>query len=388
MRAKVWGAEAPLRRHVRRGASKLTARKVRKSVAIGTSLLVGIIVAACVRSEPPNASAPQPQQSTRSTVDPKTGTSASPRLYTQATPIPKGGGSYKVGVPYQVSGRWYHPREEPGYDRTGVASWYGDDFHGRKTANGEIYDMNALSAAHTTLPMPSYVWVTNLENGRSLLVRVNDRGPYAHDRAIDLSRAAARALGSEGRGLSQVRVRFAGPAPLNGDDRREQAFLRSQPWFNFAQSPAPAQRQMPYMRPYAEADSVTGAAKMRPAMAAGLGSIVTATEAKAQPLNAEQLDRPNVERADRASGAVTTDRHVIAGSFRNEANAERRATELERFATMRVVPITTAIGTIYQVRSDPMSDASAQRTAEEIVAAGIKDVRVTAGRTPAQQTSR
>lgn len=377
MRTRVWGARAPLRRHARCGAALLAASRNRKGAALGASLVIGMIVAACARSEPPSTSAPQAQRSTRSTVDPKTGTSASPRLYTQATPIPKGGGSYKVGVPYQVSGRWYTPREEPGYDRTGVASWYGDDFHGRKTANGEIYDMNALSAAHTTLPMPSYVWITNLENGRSLLVRVNDRGPYAHDRVIDLSRAAARALGSERRGLSQVRVRYAGPAPLNGDDRREQAFLRSQPWFNYAQSPAPAQRQLPYMRPYADADAASGGAEMRPAMAAGLGSIVTAPGAK-------QRSNP-----DRAAGGATKDRQIVAGSFRNEANAERRAAELERFATMRVVPITTALGTIYQVRSDPMSDPSAQQTATEIIAAGIKDVRVTAGRTPAvQQTSR
>ena len=113
-------------------------------------------------------------------------------------------------------------------------------------------------------------------------------------------------------------------------------------------------------------------------MAAGLGSIVTAPESKAPPLNADRLERPNVARPDRG-----TDRHVIAGSFRNEANAERRAAELERFATMRVVPITTALGTIYQVRSDPMSDASAQQTASEIIAAGISDVRIVQARAPA-----
>ncbi len=333
-------------------------------VVLGTAVLTGSIAAACARSEPPTVAAPRQQVS--STVDPKTGTSASPRLYTQATPIPKGGGSYKVGVPYQVSGRWYYPRDEPGYDRTGVASWYGDDFHGRKTANGEIYDMNALSAAHTTLPMPSYVWVTNMENGRSLLVRVNDRGPYARERVIDLSRAAARALGSERRGLSQVRVRYAGAAPLNGDDRREQAFLRSQPWFSYAQSPAPAQRQLPYMRPYAEADTGTAPRKLRPAMAAGLASI--ASEAKAAP--AERTERSGIER------------YVVAGSFRVEANAERRAAELAPFAAMRIIPVTTALGTIYQVRSETMSEATAQRTAGEIAAAGNKDVRITGGRGP------
>ena len=143
--------------------------------AAGLAALAGIALTACARNEPPSPAAPT--SVVRTTVDPKTGTSASPRLYAANTPIPKGGGTYKVGVPYQISGRWYYPRVEPGYDRTGVASWYGDDFHGRKTANGEIYDMMGLSAAHTMLPMPCYAWVTNLENGRTVLDRNNDRGP-------------------------------------------------------------------------------------------------------------------------------------------------------------------------------------------------------------------
>ncbi|MEO1251974.1 MAG: septal ring lytic transglycosylase RlpA family protein [Pseudomonadota bacterium] len=124
---------------------------------------------------------------------------------------------YKVGSPYKINGRWYHPAEDPGYDRTGVASWYGDDFHGRPTANGEIFDMRRISAAHTTLPMPSMVEVTNLENGRRLVVRVNDRGPFKSNRIIDLSRAAARSLGFERAGLAKVRVRYVGPAPLPGE---------------------------------------------------------------------------------------------------------------------------------------------------------------------------
>ena len=122
------------------------------------------------------------------------------------------------------------PREEPGYDRTGTASWYGTDFHGRKTANGEIYDMNALTAAHPTLPLPSYVTVTNRANQRTVLVRVNDRGPYVGGRIIDMSRAAARALGYEHLGTAELQVRYIGRAPLNGDNSRERAYLNSQPW--------------------------------------------------------------------------------------------------------------------------------------------------------------
>lgn len=121
---------------------------------------------------------------------------------------------YKLGEPYKIAGRWYAPREDKRYDRVGVASWYGKDFHGRLTANGEIFDMNRLSAAHPTLPLPSMVEVRNLENGRRAIVRVNDRGPFAEDRLIDLSRAAARALGFEGQGLARVRVRYVGPASL------------------------------------------------------------------------------------------------------------------------------------------------------------------------------
>ncbi len=123
---------------------------------------------------------------------------------------------YKVGKPYQISGRWYHPKEDPDYSKTGIASWYGQQFHGRLTANGEIFDMNRMSAAHTTLPLPSMVEVTNLENGRSVVVRVNDRGPFVSDRIIDMSREAARQLGFEQQGTARVRVRYAGPAPLKG----------------------------------------------------------------------------------------------------------------------------------------------------------------------------
>ncbi len=145
--------------------------------------------------------------------------------------IPEGGGYYKVGTPYTILGRKYYPREEPDYKRTGVASWYGTDFHGRKTANGEIYDMNRLSAAHRTMPMPSYARVTNLENGRAVVVRVNDRGPYAHDREIDMSKAAAMVLGFTRQGTAKVRVEYIGKAPLDGDrDRLKIANARLNNW--------------------------------------------------------------------------------------------------------------------------------------------------------------
>ena len=152
------------------------------------------------------------------TVDPRYGTSTSARLVALGEPVPKGGGTYRLGVPYSIGGRTYVPTEDPHYRAEGVASWYGEDFHGRQTANGEIYDMNSMSAAHTTLPIPSYVRVTNLSNHRSVIVRVNDRGPYRSDRLIDVSVKAAILLGFYGSGLAPVRVEYVGAAPLEGSD--------------------------------------------------------------------------------------------------------------------------------------------------------------------------
>jgi peptidoglycan lytic transglycosylase len=123
-------------------------------------------------------------------------------------------GGYKVGDPYQINGAWYYPAEDWSYDETGIASWYGEDFHGKYTANGEVYNLNALTAAHRTLPMPSIVEVTNLENGRSIRLRVNDRGPYARGRIIDVSRRAAQLLGFEGQGTAKVRVRILVPESI------------------------------------------------------------------------------------------------------------------------------------------------------------------------------
>jgi rare lipoprotein A len=160
----------------------------------------------------------------------------SARVIAPGEAVPKGGGTYKVGDPYQVDGQLFTPREQPDYDHSGHASYYAEDFHGRRTSNGEIFDMWSLSAAHPTLPLPSYVYVTNLDNGRTLLLRVNDRGPYVKSRLIDVSRGAARYLGFESKGTAQVRVRYAGQAPLSGDDRKEQRFLAAQPWFRVALS--------------------------------------------------------------------------------------------------------------------------------------------------------
>jgi rare lipoprotein A len=195
----------------------------RRVIGLGAAALACVALTAC-------------NGNTRLTskVDPRYGVSASPRVVEPGQPVPKGGGAYRVGKPYVVAGRTYYPEENRRYRREGIASWYGEDFHGRLTANGEVYDMEAISAAHPTMPMPSYARVTNLHNGRSLIVRVNDRGPYHADRVIDLSGKAAEVLELRRAGTGRVRVEYVGPAALEGsDDRRLLATLREG-------SPAPA----------------------------------------------------------------------------------------------------------------------------------------------------
>jgi rare lipoprotein A len=171
-------------------------------------------------------------------------TSLGPRIVPIGQRAPKGGGVQKLGSAYQVNGQVYTPRNVSSYNRMGIASWYGEMFHGRRTANGEIYDMESLTAAHPTLPLPSYVRVTNPNNGRTLVLRVNDRGPYAGGREIDLSWAAASLLQIAGPGTGPVQVEYLGPAPLDGDDGYERQMLARQPWAGrqiaFASSPAKA----------------------------------------------------------------------------------------------------------------------------------------------------
>lgn len=147
------------------------------------------------------------------------GVAVSPRVTKTKYP-PRGGGRELPLKPYKVAGKTYQPVPGPGYVERGYASWYGQDFHGRRTANGEIFGAYYLTAASPVLPIPSYARVTNLENGRSVLVRVNDRGPYMKGRVVDLSYEAASALGYINQGSAKVEVRYVSPAPLEGDDTR------------------------------------------------------------------------------------------------------------------------------------------------------------------------
>ncbi|MBS7539883.1 septal ring lytic transglycosylase RlpA family protein [Ancylobacter lacus] len=188
-------------------------RAVRLALVVG----VGLMAANCTTNN-----------KFASIIDPKWGVSASPRVVKPGDPIPKGGGAYRVGKPYQIAGKTYVPQENPkNYKAVGLASWYGDDFHGRLTANGEVFDMDSIAAAHPTLPMPSYVRITNLDNRRSIIARVNDRGPYHPNRVLDVSRRTAELLAFRNKGTARVKVEYVGLAPLDGsDDRKLVATLR------------------------------------------------------------------------------------------------------------------------------------------------------------------
>ncbi|WP_426433710.1 septal ring lytic transglycosylase RlpA family protein [Bradyrhizobium genosp. P] len=206
-------------------------RTARGAVAVATCL----VLANCASSN---------QFASR--VDPKYGVSSSPRVVAFGDPVPKGGGTYRVGKPYVVGGVTYVPEEDVNYRAEGMASWYGDDFHGRLTANGEVFDMGSLTAAHPTLPMPSYARVTNLSNGKSLVVRVNDRGPYHGNRLIDVSNKAAELLEFKGNGVARVRVEYVGRAPLEGsDDRQLIATLRTG-----TPAPSPSMVRVASARPF------------------------------------------------------------------------------------------------------------------------------------------
>lgn len=160
-------------------------------------------------------------------IDPKYGVKASPRVVADGEAVPKGGGKYMVGHPYKIAGKTYYPSEKR-VVQVGTASWYGADFHGRRTANGEIFDRNSITAAHPTMPLPSYARVTNLRNHDSIVVRVNDRGPYHGGRVMDVSQRVAEALEFKRFGVARVRVEYLKRAPLRGsNDRMLLATLRT-----------------------------------------------------------------------------------------------------------------------------------------------------------------
>jgi len=258
---------------------------------------------------------------------------------------------YKVGKPYQVNGIWYVPREQPNYDEVGVASWYGDGFHLRPTASGEIFDMNAVSAAHTTLPLPCIVEVTNLDNGRRLKVRVNDRGPFAGARIIDLSHEAARQLGFDRKGLAKVRVRYVGPAPLLGPDAGVRV-ARAAPPRAARRGPEILQAPLrPY--PYGEQAAFTaGPVPVRPI------EVVPSTTAV----------------AEAAPGPAY---RIQAGAFSEEGRARRAAAQLAALGDAVIEPVQRGGATLYRVvLPGPQDQLQAYNLRKRVADAGFADAKV------------
>lgn len=273
----------------------------------------------------------------------------SPR-YPGNGPLPKGGGRYLVGDAYEVAGVWFRPAEQPNYDKVGIASWYGPDYHRRRTSNGEWFDMYYLSAAHATLPLPSYAKVTNLENGRQIVVRINDRGPFVGTRVIDLSQRSAEALGMKGQGTAKVRVQYIGPAPLNDKGAHLAAMNRE------------LERGTPLRYMIAAAGE-----KKWPSPPVALASAGHEAFPK-QALPAAEPE-PAISQA--------SSYFVQVGSFANPDNAERMRIQLAGFGPVEVMALSGSDGTLYRVRVGPLSDEiEAENALQQVVDAGHPDARL------------
>ena len=267
----------------------------------------------------------------------------------------------KIGAPYQVNGTWYIPAHEPDYDEVGVASWYGRDFHGKATANGETFDMNVVTAAHPTLPIPSLVEVTNLSNGRSMVVRINDRGPFVSNRLIDLSARGAELLGYREQGSTQVRVRYIGPAdpdPLVTAETLSPPSLEPK----WAEARASAPKSPPNIPP-ARASNASG-----PSVAVTVARVI------------EQRPSRAVNRDGVASSETRAGLYVQAGAFSRQANAERAVRQLSDVGAVQIAESETASGaTLYRVLIGPVrTQAEAQELADLVSNRGLSGAHVMA----------
>lgn len=283
-------------------------------------------------------------------------------------PPPVGTGAaptYKIGKPYQINGVWYYPQEDFDYDETGIASWYGPDFHGKLTANGEIFDQNAVSAAHKTLPMPSVVRVTNLENGRSLMVRVNDRGPFAHGRVIDMSRRGAQLLGFEGQGTARVRVEVMA---------EESRMLAGK----VAPSPRGGEPEVVAApRGSVTAESLPPPGSAEPSRPVVVASAKADTSAQRAAAAADAAERRLASQEVVATPVRNTGIYVQAGSFSRHDNALRLSARLSVVGHPKVEQVSVKGKTWYRVRFGPLPDVGeADRLLENVIAAGQPDARV------------
>lgn len=286
-------------------------------------------------------------------------------------PAPGGSSSYKVGKPYQVAGVWYVPREQPDYDQTGIASWYGEAFDQKPTASGETFDMYAVTAAHTTLPLPSLVEVTNLDNGRKLTVRVNDRGPFVGGRIIDLSYEAARELGYDRAGLARVRVRYVGRAPLLGPsagvryaEAKATPPSRPQPAAAMAAAPPPPPP------PPADTDEPVFLAEAAPAPPPE--PIDTAS---LPPLTGAALDGPPIE--GQGPSVRRSPLRIQAGAFSSEVNAQRAVAQLASAGSATIELVQRNGAVLYRVvLPAPSDEAAAYALRDRVAEIGFEDARV------------
>jgi rare lipoprotein A len=281
---------------------------------------LGLLAAGCASppppAPPPLPPAPEPQQPVQ---------------------LPPRAGVYKIGEPYQIDNVWYYPKEDPTYEETGIASWYGPTFYGRQTANGEVYTGNELTAAHKTLPMPVNVRVTNLENGRSIIVRINDRGPFARGRIIDLSRHAAEQLDMIRAGVARVKVSYLGRAQIGGTVPPPE----TPPAIANAVPAAPSGRVES-----AQLGAVPGAAVAPPARANPLPVPVPSTALAA-------VSTEPTGRIEQVPVPATTRLYVQVGAFSNIANARRLMNSLGGNLTISALQRNGQ--TLYRVRSGALS---------------------------------
>lgn len=300
-----------------------------------------------------------------------------------------GRGVYKIGTPYQINGIWYYPHEDDRYREVGVGSWYGTDFHGKRTGNGEIYDMNALTAAHRTLPMPSLVRVTNLANGRSIVVRVNDRGPFANDRIIDMSRRAAQLLGFETQGTTKVQVEILAEESLALKNEMLRNSPEGTPQVESAPRLAVASESLPPLpvdnKPLPSASgSPSPAVQLKPERTvASLEPRITLPSPQASPPAAKAAassGKAVVGKAVTGNAAGRNGIFVQAASFSSEDNAKRFAHRLAKFGPTHISGSKARNGTIYRVRVGPLaSKTAADSTLRKLHGEGFRDSRVVTG---------
>jgi len=318
-------------------------RLLSKSVVL---LAMGLALASCSSSGKQQAK-----------QDPFAGT-GSPH-YSGKGPVPWGGGRNHVGKPYQVAGRWYEPKEQRDYDKKGMASWYGEAFNRRKTSNGEWFDMTRLTAAHPTLPLPSYVKVTNLENGREVVVRVNDRGPFVGTRIIDLSKRSAEALDFKHKGKAEVRVQYIGRAPLNDDGSHLMAMNKE------------LDRGTPVRKMIAAADRRKGKA---PA-----SEVAAATPKKKTAPPQPKLETASYQAESEAGQAPASEVtfFVQIGSFSDGENAARARDRFASVWPVQFIELSGASGAVYRVRLGPIASvADAETALIDAQSAGYGDARM------------